>query len=65
LETNFSKSSLLIDWKPVRIIFDSIYFNKTVFRGRSKDDISVIFKMLVSQQKNVFSNIEIEKQSID
>jgi len=65
LETNFSKSTLLIDWKPFRIIFDSIYFNKIVFRGRSEDDISVIFKMLVSQQKNGFSNIEIEKQSID
>lgn len=42
-----------------------MYFNKTVFRGRSEDDVIFIFKMFVSQQKHGFSNIEIEKQRIN
>lgn len=37
----------LIDRKSFRIIFESIYFNKTVPVGRPEADVIVMFKMLV------------------
>ena len=55
----------LIDWKSFRIIFESIYFNKTVFRGRPEADVIIMFKMLVLQQLHGLSDFELEKQCID
>jgi IS5 family transposase len=45
-----AKIGSLIDWKPFRIIFEYIYFNKTVSGGRLEADVIIMFKMLVLQQ---------------
>jgi len=50
-----------IDWKFVCIIFEVIYFNKTVFWGRPEVDVIIMFKMVVLQQRNGLSDFEIEK----
>jgi IS5 family transposase len=60
-----SKIDSLIDWKPFRIILESIYSNKTVSGGRPETDVIVMFKMLVLQQWHGLSDPELEKQCID
>jgi IS5 family transposase len=55
----------LIDWKPFRVILESMYSNKTVSGGRPESDVIVMFKMLVLQQWNGLSDPELEKQCID
>jgi transposase, IS5 family len=39
-----------IEWKPFRVILESMYSNKTVSGGRPETDVIVMFKMLVLQQ---------------
>lgn len=55
----------LIDWKPFRIILETMYLNKSVSGGRPETDVIVMFKMLVLQQWHGLSDAELEKQCID
>jgi hypothetical protein len=55
----FLKLILLIDWKAFRIIFESIYFDKTVFRGISEDYVIFIFKMLFHINFMVFPTLNL------
>ena len=54
-----------IEWKPFRVILESMYSNKTVSGGRPETDVIVMFKMLVLQQWHGLSDRELEKQCID
>jgi len=65
LETNLLKLISWIDWKPFLIIFEFIYFNKTIFLGRHKVKVIIISKMLILQQLYSLSDFELEKQRID
>jgi len=60
-----SEIDSLIDWKPFRIILESMYSNKTVSGGKPETDVIVVFKMLVLQQWHGLSDHELEKQCID
>ena len=51
----------LIDCKSVRIIFESIYFNKTFPRDGYKAYLIIIFKMLFLQHLNGLSDFELQK----
>ena len=44
----------LIVWESFRIIFESIYFNKTVYLCRPQADVVTMFKILVLRQFMVF-----------
>jgi len=44
----------LIVWESFRIIFESIYFNRTVYLGRPEADVVIMFKVLVLRQFMVF-----------
>ncbi len=55
----------LIDWKPFRIIFEFIYFNKNFSEGRSEADVVIMLKILFLQQLHCLSDFEIEKKCID
>ena len=48
VEDKVAEIDSLIDWKSFRIIFESIYFNKTVSVGRPEADVIIMFKMIVS-----------------
>ncbi len=60
-----TKIDSLIDWKLFHIIFESIYFDKTVFWGRPEAGIIIMFKIFVLQQLHGHFDFKMEKQCID
>ena len=56
-----AKIGSLIDWKPFRIIFESIYFNKTVSRGRPEADLLLCLKCLFYSNGMVFLTLKLRK----
>jgi IS5 family transposase len=47
------------------IIFESIFFNKTISEGRSETDVIIMLKMLVLHLWHGLSDFELWKQGID
>ena len=59
------KIGSLIDWKPFSIIFEYIYFNKTVSEGRPEADLLLCLKCLFYNNGMVFLTLKLRKKWID
>jgi IS5 family transposase len=55
----------LIDWVPIRLALDEMYYNKSEKGGRPKCDVVLMFKILVLQQWFGLSDLGVERQMTD
>ncbi len=59
-----AKIGSLIDWKPFRIIFEYIYFNKTVSIGRPEADLLLCLKCLFYSNGMILLTLKLREKWI-
>jgi IS5 family transposase len=64
-KSRLAQISDLIDWVPIRLALDEMYYNKSEKGGRPNCDVILMFKILVLQQWFGLSDLGVERQMTD
>jgi IS5 family transposase len=64
-KSRLAQISDLIDWVPIRLALDEMYYNKSEKGGRPNCDVVLMFKILVLQQWFGLSDLGVERQMTD
>jgi IS5 family transposase len=64
-KSRLAQISDLIDWVPIRLALDEMYYNKSEKGGRPNCDVVLMFKILILQQWFGLSDLGVERQMTD